>query len=587
LASKKAKRLTHGLRGREPAVSPDGKWIAFAQVGSGISRLALLPIDTVEGSGYRAIYAPPFGIRVSRPEFLSSDEVAFTEKGADGIEALRAVRLTPQVLSIAPQTLAEAERAQAAGSQSVRPPLRNLLPGFRPAHYPRQTADGLAFVSERTGAANVYLADANLASAAAITNVATRAMTPEIDARTHDLYFSLLAANGPQLARVAAADWREKPSSPPDIEPLVDLGSPPYAPLKLDAKPLSEGDYEPWRWMYPRYWIPAAYYLPGFFYAQAETGAQDPLGHHSYALLTAYDSITDRAAWGATYANAATRVPFTIAGTDYYEYIYEGGFTRHQTSAQALALANLPSSGSWRGAAGWTYLQTEIGPGVVVRDGPTIGVSYEKVSKRGFEISPEHGGSFSLFATRFLPTRDDHEYESADFKSSLYFSKWLRERHALALFLNGTIAPRMGSAFLGRTTIGGNYQTLAAQGALMMRGYPSGEFFGRNVFNGTLEYRFPLTDDYRGFGTIPLFIQRLHGAFFVDAITLDGAYFDFPNLAFQGSKIGTFYVGYGAELRADVTTFYYLPLTLILGGYFASEQRATPWSFVPFVGLGL
>ena len=174
-----------------------------------------------------------------------------------------------------------------------------------------------------------------------------------------------------------------------------------------------------------------------------------------------------------------------------------------------------------------------------------------------------------------------------DLKTSFFFSDWLPERHVLALYANASIAPRMGSEFLGRTTIGGNYQTPAAQTAYIVRGYPSGEFFGRNILNGTLEYRFPISYQYRGFGTSPFFLQRWHGALFVDAVTLDGSYYDNTALKYLPTTIGTFYLGAGAELRADVTAFYYLPLTLIAGGYFGASSQATAYSVTPFLGVAL
>ena len=597
--SDEPKRLSRGLRAREPAVSPDGKTIAFVQNGPGCTRIALLPIDG-NMAGYRAIFAPALGVRASRPEFLSDKELLFTLKGADGLESLRRLTLAPALLEAAPRTIAEAQRAQDAGSSTVLPETSEILADFKPLHFPKKIDAGLLFVSDRSGVSNVYLAPLSLAKARAITNVETRAITPDLDPRTRDLYFSLLASDGMKLERAEATEWERAPERPPKVGPLIDYEWPRYAAPAGDPKILEDGEYRPWRWLYPHYWIPSLYWLPGFFTAQGETGSSDPVGHHQYRLGAGYDSLTSRPAAWASYVNQNTRVPALLSASDYNEYIYAGSFSRHQTFGLGSASFFLPGlDARWKGSFGWTYQQTELGPQTVVRDGPIASVSFNDVEpKRGFQISPESGGAVSIAETRFLPERGDPEYEITDVSASWYFSKGLPRRHALAFFGNATIAPRMGAAFLGRTTIGGNYMTgwaaaegnysaLAPQSALTMRGYPFGEFFGRNMLTGTVEYRFPISYEYHGSGVTPLFWRRWHGAVFTDVATLDGKYYDFNDRAYDNTKLGSFFFGGGVEARADITAFYSVPLTLILGAYAGSEPRATAATVTPFLGIGM
>ncbi len=50
LETKKEKRLTHGLRGNNPAVSPDGKYIAFVIYNDGTANIGLMDVSKVDGS---------------------------------------------------------------------------------------------------------------------------------------------------------------------------------------------------------------------------------------------------------------------------------------------------------------------------------------------------------------------------------------------------------------------------------------------------------------------------------------------------------------------------------------------------------
>lgn len=66
----------------------------------------------------------------------------------------------------------------------------------------------------------------------------------------------------------------------------------------------------------------------------------------------------------------------------------------------------------------------------------------------------------------------------------------------------------------------------------VMRGFRSGQFVGKTMNNVSLEYRFPLNYIYRGAGTAPFFLRRLHGAMVADGIQLDGFVYN-ESLAYQ------------------------------------------------------
>lgn len=566
LGEKKAKPLTKGLRAREATVSADGKSLVFVQMTPGSTRLVCLPIDAK--GDVTVLYEPPLQTRVSRPEFLDATRLAFGERRDDGNEVLRVMDL------------------RAAGScfEAAGEP-KTVLSSFTPVHMPRMTRDGLLFVSDRTGVANVYLANASLTDARAITNTTTRIMNAELDASTGELVASRLETSGLQLISVVPPS---KPLNPPTIGSLVETEWPKFEPPKVDVT-MATDDYSPWPHLVPRYWMPFAFVVPDGSYVQASTSATDAVGRHAYAATAAYDSLSQRPSVFGQYVNSTTPVQLALAGEDINEYIYSGSFVRQSTSASLTGAFFLPKlSEKWRGALGWQYLQTGYLNSLVIRNGARATLLYSNQSQMGFEISPEKGGAFSLSHARFFPHMGNIEYEQTDATGIKYLSGWLLpERHVLALSASASVAPRLTSSILGRSTVGGNYQNGLIQNAFVMRGYPSGAFLGRNMVSTTLEYRFPLAYPYKGFGTNPIFLRRLHADVFVDALSLDGIAYDRVSRAYRSEKLGRVYFGMGGELKFDTTTFYSIPLQFILGYYYGADERLNPYGAYPFIGLGL
>lgn len=561
LASKKVRRLTRGLRAREPAVSPDGQMIVFVRLTPGSSQLAAMKID---GSEIATLYEPPFQTRISNPEFLSQNEIIFAEKHDGGDEVLRVLKLpSPE----APRT---------------------VLERFKPAGFPRLTEEGLVFVSTRSGVANLYLADRDLKNARAITNSRTRVFNGDIDPVTGDLLYSQLTSKGAVIYRSPKQSWSRLPAAPPNIDPVVDTQWPelrrPKTELKTQVEP-----YSPWSYLLPRYWLPYAYFAPGIAYFSAATSAADPTGRHSYAFSAAYDTLTEAPSLYGAYLNHTTRVPISLIGYNTNEYIYSSSIRRQTTDLIASGSFYIPKlNNDWRGNLGWIHSYSEVGRRSLLRNGVEASIRYSNVKQRGLEISPEKGSSFALGYRRFLPSVSDHEYDVTTFSGATFFSsRLLPKRHAIALFGNLSYAPRLQNAVFGTSTISGSYQTLPGLRNVVMRGYNSGVFIGRSLAAATAEYRFPINYEYRGRGTLPFFFQRWHAAFFVDTLTLDGWVYNYNSKQYDTAWMGNFYFGTGFEAKLDATIFYHLPIQFTLGLYYGEEASANPAGIFPFFSIGI
>ena len=105
-------------------------------------------------------------------------------------------------------------------------------------------------------------------------------------------------------------------------------------------------------------------------------------------------------------------------------------------------------------------------------------------------------------------------------------------------------------------------QNSLIQGGIQLRGYPVVAEAGNDYALFNAEYRFPIVNVDRGPSTLPVFLNRISGAAFVDF----GSAFDDPTQA-------QFKTGVGGELWFDVTLGYVLGFTF-RAGYARGSRRA-------------
>jgi outer membrane protein assembly factor BamA len=141
-----------------------------------------------------------------------------------------------------------------------------------------------------------------------------------------------------------------------------------------------------------------------------------------------------------------------------------------------------------------------------------------------------------------------------------FLMPWLRH-HSLAMHAGGgTGGGNLGTH--GLYYVGGfvdfplvnTVQNTLIQSSLVLRGYPTVALEGRSFALFNAEYRFPIVNVDRGLSTLPLFLNRINGALFVDY----GSAFDDPEQAH-------FKTGAGGELWFDFDLGYIVPMTFRAG----------------------
>ena len=179
--------------------------------------------------------------------------------------------------------------------------------------------------------------------------------------------------------------------------------------------------------------------------------------------------------------------------------------------------------------------------------------------------------------TSFLHVRHADKtftFSSQDITEAVVDARWFVPvpglgAHVIGLYLSGGYA--IGNPLLRDNFFLGGFADRditkdllngSRSGAGVLRGYPRAALQGDGFALSTLEYRFPLLELERGFSTLPIYLDRVHGALFTD---FGDAFTGAPDA--RGFKASV-----GVELRAQITLAYY-GLFLVRAGYARGVSR--------------
>lgn len=584
-------RLTNGARLEDPDVSRDGSHIVAIRNEAGATDLQLLRFDGQRAFDPRTIARGDADIQWARPRFAPDGRtIAVSRWSAGGLYQL--------VLMDTAGTVVREITHDAAIDVGA---------AFSP--------DGrwLVFGSDRTGIANLYALDLNTPAAPLlqVTNVLGGAYDPDVAPDGRSIVFVEYDADGFHVARVPfdPGAWR---IAPPAQQPLVarpgidrttgtiyaarDAAG--AADVRGDA--MREGAYRGWRTARPYFWAPIAY---------TETGIGTFLGASSFGA-----DVIGRHQWNG-YIAVAPENGRTL-GSLGYTWAGLGNPVVHVDAARAwdvLARVRLPSDttqirevleredalgvrlGVLRPRVRWALSLTAGGElvrrsrliedsrGARLRDpvdnlyGIVAGVGLGTTRAQPFSISREDGISVALSGRHRWDrgaAEFDGSYSELIARNSAYRSLDLPgfARHVLALRANGlhrtgpgaeptSIGGASGDVLDSSLELGGGSQLLP------VRGYRRGVRAGTTGWSAGTEYRFPLAIVGRGIDLLPIFVDRVSGALFVDAgdawCTERSAtrYLDCAQRTEPGAPL----VGAGAELNLDLGILGYTTVRARLG----------------------
>jgi hypothetical protein len=530
VASGEVRRLTRGVRARDPDVAAAGRTIVFVREFGGYAELATIELD---GSALRVLTASEPGTEWSGPRFAPDGGAIVASRLAPG-GRLDIVLVDPTTGAV---TLLTDDRA------------RDVEPAFTP--------DGrfVVFRSDRDGVSNLYairLADRALLR---VTNVVGGAFTPDVSADGRSLAFADYSARGYDV-HVTDVDWDALAPAPAFDDRLP--------PSRQDPEPWTgpERAYRPLPTMLPRFWSPYASFSDETRVG-AVTAGVDPLFRHAYGLDVSRGLETDRFGFRGLYQYDRLRP--TLLGTweDMTDPLAGGG--RFKTQELTLR-STLP------------VLRR-------VRQSQSVSLAYrrrtERISGRGdperldlgaieaaWSLSTARSFPFSISPVEGVNARVAYVREAEALGSDVSLGKLVADLRAYSRMFAATdaLAVRVG----GGTTFGEpDFERSYAVGGFpdaglldvaftndtVLRGYPSNAFRGRSFAHANAEYRIPLGHPQRGFWSFPVFVRHLHAAVFADAAS-----------AWSGSfRIDGVKPSAGAALGADLILGHGLSITITAG----------------------
>lgn len=541
LKKQKAEQLTRHLRAREPFVTADGKSILF--VGLDGARTWLGRWDFASQKA-QELWRGDWQERISFPVQMADGTILFSLRTPDGWEGIRRLRVgekSPEV----------------------------ILDDFPQARFPLLTKKGLYFTSSKNGVHNLYLASSDFLSAQPVTHTLGSVFSADFDEKTGDLYASVLTSKGPQIRR-----WPQSAQSLPAELPVVDrlyadrypkpVRDVPDQEVAFDTIPYSPGSY-----LWPQYWIPfiGLSSVNNSLVVQASTAGFDPLKKHVYAVTGQWDAGLKEASYAATYQNNVLADSLMLSGSrNVTYYVTTANPVINDFASASVAPDLFRISKYFSTLASWQWLKTTYAGTREERNGPSLLAQYANYGKNGAQISPEEGGSVFAGANNFLAGSVRPSYTQYLLTANGFWSKGLPSRHALMGRVSSAYTAEVVPGIYGVSSTNYFYSPDSPAPNYVVRGYRVGHLFGKTLATANIEYRFPLTDIHRGSGTDPFFVERVHGAVFVDGAAVDGFAYRPSTESFEAVSTNKIFGSYGAEARFETTVGYVIPLNFIIGG---------------------
>ena len=550
-------RVTEGMRAADPAVSPDGRRIAFVvnRYGTRSLKIADLTDDGLENT------------RELVPAFFM--EQAFTPRWSpDGTHIAYSVWKRGGYRDIRYVDVRDGTYRDLTNDRAV-----DGSPSF--------SADGrlLYFHSDRTGISNIYALELDTGRLRQVTNVLTGAYMPEPSPDGKTLAYVGYTTAGFDLFAmpIDASTWTE-------AAPYVDdRPKPAVVPQReWDVKP-----YNPWLTLIPRRYA-VAITQGAYGTAVTMTAAQsDVVGLNAVSLSTVTE--LEKPELQGSFAYTYGRLPFEVGVSLFRTITPRGGYqlgnnfsptVNQETVGFASSIAySRPTS--W-GSSSYviTHSVSRVGADIPVTiskldpyETPSypprglasslhLGYSFTTAERYLWSVGPERGFTLGLSFDLTDPRlgSDFQGFVTNGDLTLYYLMPWL-EHHSLAIHAgagtSGGVFPGRGAFFVGGFVdlpIVDTVRNVLIQGGITLRGYPSVIVAGRSYALGNLEYRFPIANIDHGPSTLPFFLNRITGNVFLDY----GSAFDLLDTA-------QFKTGTGAELWFDSTLGYIASFTFRLG----------------------
>lgn len=571
--SGKKSRITRGSRASQPRVSPNGQLIAYVRPDDG--RYDLYVLNLENGRTQRVVRAKPW-TTISQMSWASQGNAIFYSMSKEeGGRDLFVVDLRTSYV----------QRLTHDASIDDSP-------------YPSPDGRWLYYTSDRDGVFNVYAK--NLEDAAPcldadctqgdrrITRVRTGVFAPVVHQHegTCSLWMSFFSSEGYDIATMPLQD---------DCAPPKALGFADKAYERQGDDPVSTDAvvvipeprrYQTGRWARPWSWFPVYGRVGEYQEIGLSTSGQDPAGRFAWRADLSMAFPYRELQWGISTQYRMLRPEFTLSTTrsiypammrvnsrawPYEQRVTTVGVGTGYRFGGYRATQRVSISYNWENREGLHMPSLQLDPGTEVPSRPMLGLysgvylSYTVSNLRSYvrSVSAERGWSATFgIRLRERALGADYPFRSFSFsvKKAIPLTRW--DKHVLMLKGDGAFSQSPATKMQVYTLGGQGGQNLweairdqVGAPTRVVRGFPVGVVQAPHYVMLNAEYRFPVLWMDWGHSTIPLFFDRLHGALFMDAaLGIDRAF-----------GVEKWLVGFGGELRMDLTASYYLPQEFRLG----------------------
>jgi hypothetical protein len=437
------------------------------------------------------------------------------------------------------------------------------------------------FTSDETGVFNLHSVSVSDGKRIQETHLLSGGFSPDM-AADGTIAVSLYTSRGFRVAQIAGDRLLSGRTVIPAIRDNRYRVNEEYAltaapPAKVSTEPVSS-PYSPWQSLAPRFWLPSMIadgpedVAPGIL-----TAGQDILGYHTFMGSAWYGTGFKKGYFDVFYRYGRFIPELTLQGyalpITYTDLFDRGDYTELEKgfiASISLPVTKLESGFSL--TAGYhlkdqrhlSNVSGNLFNGLKVfqgrRDSFFAGLDYMNSLKYPWSISSEEGRTISA-RINYYGKASGSDIDAREYTLSWEEHARLYRHQTLFLRVNGGMAegehPPQQSFQLGGAT-----STFNPFG---VRGYDSRFQTGSYVVTGTMEYRFPAWYFLSGFGTKPIFFDRLHGALFVDG----GEIWD-RDRSFRGKDI---MIGAGTEIRMDLVVGYWLKITPSIGYAHGFDNR--------------
>ncbi len=552
----KISQITHGLRAKDPALSPDGKRVAFIHSDHATNGLMTASIEEKNGK-----------LQIGKPEELCPIPM-YTILGSPKFVNNREVVYSSQELG---KTSSDLKIASLDKHVS-----RNLIADGEMNRYPEVRNDRIYFVSNRSGIENIHSISKDGKDVKQETNVVTGVEFPFFSPK-NELYGSLMTSNGFEIAK-----FINNAAKPVTNRTIAEASAPPSIPAAL-TEPTTQvseqqvKDYSPWSSMAPRSWAPIEYVNYSTYSGTSTTGqivGFDSTGKQQYSLIGTYNFKTQTLDGTLDYTLSyfrpiinlfASSETFDI-GTDFFHDQYRTSKEAGVSLSYPIIWTHSSLTPSLTGFTSWNRVydlntRAPIATNDFVYSNPSVpaivaALVFTDAQSTKLGFMPQTGNTIRLSAEDQINTIDkysnliylagyQHYFDLGNTSVLTPQLKWLESTHPTQFSY---------ARVQGKQTYDiaddGQYFDLSRLG---IRGYSDVILAKKAAGVASLDYHFPINRSFFGFGTLPAFINQLHGFVFGELTYL-------PSISIAPVTLPAF----GGGLFLDTTLLIRVPVRFTL-----------------------